>query len=254
MEERKENFVRRALRSIYSRALDGIILLGLALIFFGAVGVYLYDVFRGQTPPAGGDLLTLLGVVLAILGLGGTAIYLWIYRKVDEQIKKEWAVERSLSRSDINRVLGVFYMSIYETVFCKATSSEDQLKYKNEAWDYLEGAIIKSSEALESLEKITDEECLRERLLGKNNTAHSLARKWEYLRDKKDDIAFKNYLEETLERTSAYITDKNLAERYIMEANNIEHLQKSPDLIAWFKMTSQLVEKTFKINPTIPAE
>ncbi|MCL4540584.1 MAG: hypothetical protein M1378_13475 [Bacteroidetes bacterium] len=255
--EKGENVLRKILRFMYKHSLDGIILVGFALIFLGTLGVYIYGVFFWKTPPAGGDLLTLLATLLAILGLGGTAIYLWIYRRVDEAIKKDWQKERDLSKSEMARTLGISYLELYENVYGGDTYSKDGLK-DSKGLGQIENSLHFFREAVDYIREIDEQELgnkhiLRDLLINENNVVHCLARKWRYYRDGKTIIQFKRFLEKGVNKKLAkdYIADKICAENYLSDIFKPENLRNFPDIVERLKGTERMAKEAFAVEPEI---
>ncbi len=156
----EKSFFKKILQVMYDYLLDGIILAGFVLVFFGAVGVYLYNVFHGQTPPAGGELLTLLGVLLAILGLGGAGIYLWIYRahesrlsKISSDIEKLVHDERIVSRADSEIAISLSMLYTHQFI-CQSPEYEKTIRNNsnNEEDDFVKQSVIFARIALSRLQ------------------------------------------------------------------------------------------------------
>lgn len=227
-----------------------IISIGAVLFLLVSIAGYIAVLFHikvaGYYPDV--DILTLLGILLAFLGIVGGGIYLWILKMVKEDIENDKKQDQALFKSEIRIALGRTSMKLYKTLYEEKTISMD---CGGKAKEQIDEALNFVNKAIEAFKAVDVIEHPREHLVNKNNLAYYLARKWNYYRDKdaESDDGFKKYLEIDSNRAKEYLADKSLAENCIDSIKNIKNLEKFLDIIKNVEDTALWVRKVFSVEP-----
>jgi hypothetical protein len=239
--------------------LVSIILMYLASLFLGLQIMYKYFNYPLATQVAtttpnpldnisNDTLLGILSLLTVFAGLLSYIFYRIVKRDIQDDIKKDYEMERKLSKIDLFIFGAYFHMRFYEIVCEEKTRTEDKDK---KAIKEIDNALDKIYKAIDFLKGIEEEKCLREIFLAKNNLAYYLARKWNYYKDEKIDNSFKNYLEEDSERAKEYNSDKRHAEGCVKYLKNKQASEIYFDLSKPLEDTYGRVEKIFSISPKI---
>ncbi|HEA84612.1 MAG TPA: hypothetical protein ENI04_01360 [Candidatus Wildermuthbacteria bacterium] len=198
-------------------------------------------------------VLGILTFLLAFLIATATIAYKFVTIHFDERNEKSFEKERKILGAQMNINMGVMHMRIFRTTYhgVRRGSKNGKLAYEE-----IKEAIVSTRDAQDKIAGLEIDDTMRETALIKNNLAYYLARKWEYLRDKKSNSQFKKDLEKKPEDGREYLADKETAESSLRFFKENEIKNPLLNLRAEFhveKLTDvrQAVKDSFQVEPTI---
>ncbi len=244
-------------------------------LFLAAVVLMGFAAFIWPKVFSPGDALNLMAFLALIIALVGAANYLLLQmtgeeiealrKQILEENAKNWEKERSISKSQMARTLGISHLEIYEYENVRDGAAHDKgIKHGSKRLAQINNALLSFRDAIAYIDEIDinkigekdlKKRILRELLINENNLVHCLTRKWGYYRGTLTPKQFKGFLEkpENRELAKDYIADKTRAEAYLSETLRPENLHYFDDLVEPFKGTERIAKDTFAVELAIPA-
>ncbi|QQG38345.1 MAG: hypothetical protein HYS26_02230 [Candidatus Kaiserbacteria bacterium] len=231
----------------------------LATVFIFAVGfLYVPDFLRLAqisspllAPIETSDVLDILSIVMAFVGVAGYGVYLWISKTIAEEMARTHGQEKAYVSVKVNNILGYIHALLYKTLYDWQTASTDK---GGKAKERIDRALIHEDLASVHMQIANVGNLYHyENLIGKNNQAFFLALKWNYFREEKKDDEFIKFLVEK-NHAREYAIDKKIAEsnlQYIQVAKEISDPNRRANLIKRVDDTREWVRKVFSVNPPL---